>query len=197
MHPALDELLFVDHHVVTQIVETELVVGDIRDITIVCLTSFVGLHGIEYHTDSQSEETVDRTHPFRVTRSQIVVDSDDLHALAFQRIQIGRHRGDKRLAFTCFHLGDTSLMKNDAADQLHLERAQTRRAVGRFTDYRESLRKNIIQSLACCQALLELCRLRAQLLVRLGAHLLLQVLDLIDERHYTLDLALAVAAHDF
>ncbi len=59
------------------------------------------------------------THPLRVTVCQVIVYGNDMDALSLQGIQVCRQRRHQRLTFTCFHLSDTSLVKDDAADQLH------------------------------------------------------------------------------
>ena len=59
------------------------------------------------------------SHPLGVTLCQVVVYSDNMHALACQSIQIGRRGGNQRFSFTGSHLRDTALVKDDAADELH------------------------------------------------------------------------------
>ena len=118
---ALHELLFVDRHVVAQIIEPELVVRDVGDVAVISRASLVGRHGIQNDTDREPQKPVDASHPLRVTLREIVVDRDDMHALAFERVQIRRQRRDQRLAFTGAHLGNTSLVQHHAADQLHAE----------------------------------------------------------------------------
>ena len=45
-----------------------------------------------HHTDGQAEEAVNLTHPLGVALGEIVVDGDDMRALARQRIEIGSER---------------------------------------------------------------------------------------------------------
>ena len=52
------------------------------------------------------EEAVEAAHPLRVAAGQVVVDRDDVHALAFERVQVGGQGRDQRLAFAGLHLGD-------------------------------------------------------------------------------------------
>ena len=56
--------------------------------------------------DRQAEELVDAAHPFGVALGEIVVDGDDMHALAGERVEVDRQRRDQRLAFAGAHLGD-------------------------------------------------------------------------------------------
>ena len=55
-----------------------------------------------------AEEAVNLAHPLRVATGQVVVDRDDVDALALERVQIGGQRGDERLAFAGLHLGDAA-----------------------------------------------------------------------------------------
>ena len=63
---------------------------------------------------------MDLAHPFSVTARQVVVDGDNMHALARQRIQVSRQRGDQCLAFAGTHLCDFTLVQHHAADKLHV-----------------------------------------------------------------------------
>jgi len=49
---------------------------------------------------------MDATHPFGVAGRQVVVDGDEVDALAGQPVEIGRQCGDERLALAGLHLGD-------------------------------------------------------------------------------------------
>ncbi len=44
-----------------------------------------------------------------------------MDALALDGIEIGRERGDQRLAFAGAHLGDLAAVEHDAADHLDIE----------------------------------------------------------------------------
>ncbi len=59
------------------------------------------------------------SHPFRITLCEVIVHGNDMYPSSFQCIQISRERGYKGLTFTGLHLRDTSLMENNAADQLY------------------------------------------------------------------------------
>src|SRR3546814_9893125 len=85
-------------HIVAQIVEAQLVVGRIGDVAVIGLAP---LHLVEVgHDDAggQAQEAIDLPHPFGVAEGQIVVDGDDMDALAFERVQVtgqGRHRTEE------------------------------------------------------------------------------------------------------
>ena len=56
--------------------------------------------------DRHPEEAVDPAHPLGVASRQVVVDRDDVDALAFERVEVRGQRRDERLAFARLHLGD-------------------------------------------------------------------------------------------
>ena len=85
-------------HVVAQIIEAELIVGPVGDIAN-CKRRGVFVREVR-HDDPGSSPGNDRSaHPFRVTPGEIIVDGDDMDALALERFPINRERRDKGLAF--------------------------------------------------------------------------------------------------
>ena len=85
-------------HVVAQVIEAELVVGRIGDIRIIRIAPLLLADVGHDHPNRQAEELVQAAHPFGVARGEVVVHRDDVHALALDRIEIGRQCGDQRLA---------------------------------------------------------------------------------------------------
>ena len=71
-----------------------------------------------------------------------------MHTLTGQRVQVGRQRGDQRLAFTGAHLGNLAVMQHHAADQLHIEMAHIEHATCGLTYGRKRLRQQVIERLA-------------------------------------------------
>ena len=76
----------------------------------------------------KAQEAVDLAHPLRVALGKIIVDGDDVNALAGQRVEVRGQDGDERLAFAGLHFGDAALMQHDAADDLHAVRAHAEHA---------------------------------------------------------------------
>jgi hypothetical protein len=74
----LDHVLGIHRHVVTQIVETELVVGSVRDVGRVFRASFLRRHPSLDEADLESQEAMDIAHPGCVTACEIVVDRHDV-----------------------------------------------------------------------------------------------------------------------
>ena len=117
-------------HVVAQVVEAELVVGAVGDVGGVGRAALVVVEAVDDDADGQAEEAVDLAHPLGVAAGEVVVDGDDVDALAGERVEIDRQRGDQRLALAGLHLGDGALVQHHAADQLHVEMALAERALG-------------------------------------------------------------------
>ena len=107
------------------------------------------------HADAQAQEAVDLPHPFAVALGEIVVDGDDMHAFAGQRVEIDGQGGDQRLAFAGLHFGDVAVVQHHAADQLHVEMALAEGALGGLAHHREGFRQEVVQRLALGQPLLE------------------------------------------
>ena len=123
---ALDAVGDVVGHVVAQVVEAELVVRAVGDVGGVGHATLVGTHARQDHADGQAEEVVDATHPLGVVLREVVVDRDDVDALAGQRVEVGRQRRDQGLALTGLHLGDVAEVQRRATHDLDVEVAHGR-----------------------------------------------------------------------
>ena len=194
---AENQLLFVDCHVVTQVIKSELIVRHIGDVTGIGRAPLVAVHLIQNHAAGQAHELIRLPHPFAVTLCQIVVDSDDHRAASFQSIEIGRQRRHKRFSFAGLHLGDSSLMKNDAADDLHLKRLHAERSAVALPHRRIGLRQNVVQRLPLLQPLPEFLGLAAEFLIRECGHLIAECEHLIHDRPDSLQLMITVCAENF
>ena len=104
-------------------------------------------------------------HPLRVTVRQIIVNRDDMDAAAVQCVQIRRQCGDKRLTFTGLHLGDSSLMQDNTADQLYAVMLHAENTACSFSDRRKCLRQDVVQCLSGSKLLFEFTGMGTQLLV--------------------------------
>ncbi len=119
----------------------------------------------------QAEEAVDAAHGGGVALGQVVVDGDDVHALAGKRVEIDGQGRDERLAFAGLHFGDGALMQDHAADQLHVEGAQAEDAAGRLADNGKSRYQQIVERLAVGELLAELHGLGGECLIRQSLHI--------------------------
>ena len=143
--PALHHVLEIVLHVVAQVVESELVVRSIGDVGRVGLPAFVGVQPVHDDADVQSKELVNSAHPFRVAAGEIVVDGDDVDALAGKRVQVHGERGNERLAFAGPHFGNRALVQHHPADELHVEMPLAERSLCGLAHRRESLRENVVE----------------------------------------------------
>ena len=176
LHPLLQR----EGQVVVHVVETELVVGAVGDVRCVGFALLVVVHGTEHHADAETKEIVQLAHPLTVALRQIVVDRDDMHALAGQRIEIGGQRGDQGLALAGAHLGDLVVVEDHASDQLNIVVAHAEHPARGLAAHGEGLGQHLLEGFALLVALLEFVGLGRQLLVGEGLHLRLQGIDLVD-----------------
>ena len=120
-------------------------------------------------------------HPVGVAPGEVVVDGDDVHAVAGERVEVGRQRRDQGLALTGLHLGDVAEVQRRAAHQLHLVVELPERAAGRLADDGERLGQQVVERLAVGVALLERVGQRAQLGVGQVDVVVLERLDVIGD----------------
>ncbi len=190
----LDHLVHRIDQVVAQIVEAELVVGAIGDVAVIGPLALALAQPIDDHAHAEAQEAIDLTHPFGVAAGQVVVDGDDVHALAGQGVQIDRQGAHQGLAFTGAHLGDAAAVQHHAADHLHVVMPLAQGPLGGFAHIGEGFRQDRIQALAAGDAGLEGLGLGPQLGVAQGRELWLQG---VDRRHtgvHRLDLAVVGGA---
>ena len=196
MQTAQHQLVLVDCHVVAQVIKAQLIVRDIGDVRIVRLAALLGRHAVQHHAAGKAHEAENLSHLLRITFGQIIVDRNNMYALAVQRVQIRRERRHQRFALAGAHLRDASLMQNDAADDLYMEGFHTQHAPVALADGRKSFRKQVIQCLPVSKTPAEFICFAAQLLVRKGLHRIAQRFDSIHQRLDALQLMLAVRAED-
>ena len=114
------------------------------------------VEAVDDAADGEAEEAVDLAHPLGVALGEVVVDGDDVDALAGERVEIDRQGRDQGLAFAGLHLGDHAAMQHDAAHQLDVEMALAERALGRLAHRGEGLGQEVVELFAVGEPLLEL-----------------------------------------
>ena len=171
---ALHEVGLLPCHVVTQVVEAELVVGAVGDVSVVLLAALRRLLLGDDAADVHAEETVDTAHQLALVAGEVVVDGDHVHALAFESVQIGGQGGDQGLAFTGLHFGDVAPVQGSTAHELHVEVTLAKGALGDLAHGGERLGHDLVQALAVFDFLLELRGLGLQILVGEGGDLVLK-----------------------
>ena len=139
---------------------------------------------------------MDLAHPLAVALGEVVVDGDDVHALAGEGVEVGGQHGDEGLALAGLHLGDAALVEHDAADELHAEGLHAQHAPCRLAHDGEGLGQELVEVLTGLIAGLEFVGLGAQLLVGERLHLRLKGLDFIRDRIDPLQLVVTVGAEE-
>src|SRR3954451_4421351 len=187
--PAVLHLLLErDRHVVAEVVEAELGVGAVGDVGRVGVALLlVGLHVLQ-HSDGEAEGGVEPPHPLRVAAGEVVVDRDEVDALAGQRVERDRERGGERLALAGLHLGDRAGVEHHAADHLDVEVAHAEGAPRRLAHDREGLGEQAVEGLAVAGALAQAVGLLAQLRVVEQLELGLPGVDAVDALRVLLEL---------
>src|SRR5690606_37254952 len=104
--------------------------------------------GQTVHDDAggQAEELVDAAHPLGVAPGQVVVDGDDVDALAGERVEVDGKRGDQRLAFAGAHLGDAAIVEHHAADELDVEGTHAEHTARRLADSGECRDEQVVEA---------------------------------------------------
>ena len=150
---ALDAVLERRGHVVAQVVEAELGVGAVGDVAGVFLLPRRVVVVLLDRGDADPERLVDRRHPFGVAAGEVVVDGDDVDAVAGEGVEEDRQRRGQRLPLPRLHLGDRAVVEDHAADQLHVVVALAERAAGGLAGQREGLGQEVVERLAVAGAL--------------------------------------------
>ncbi len=181
-------------HVVAEVVKPELVVRPVGDVRFVGDLALRGRHLRQDDPDLEAEETVHTAHPLRVAPGQVVVGRDDMHALAGDRVEVGREDAGQGLALTGAHLRDVALVERAGAHELDIEGTLAQGAPGRLADGGERLGEQVVERLPVRVPLPELIRHRPELAVAHGLEVVLNRVDLLgDPLKLTQDLALAGA----
>ena len=141
---ALHQVVLRPGHVVAQEVEAELVVRAVGDVGRVGgLADLGGLLGQD-DADLEAEEPVHPAHPLAVPLGQVVVGGDHVHALALERVEVGRQGRNQGLALAGLHLGDVAEVQRGAAHQLDVEVPLAERALGRLPHHGERLDEQVV-----------------------------------------------------
>ena len=135
-------------HVVAQVVEAELGVGAVGDVGGVASARRVGRVVVLLDPDLDAEGAVDGLHPFGVAAGQVVVDGDDVDAVARQRVEEDGQRRGQGLALAGLHLRDRARVQDHAADQLDVVVALSEHPLARLAAERKSLGQQVVERLS-------------------------------------------------
>ena len=187
--PRLDAVLERVGHVVAQVVEAELGVGAVDDVAGVLALPGGVVVALLDRGDADAEHVVDGLHPFGVAAGEVVVDGDEVDAVAGQRVEEDGKRRGQGLALARLHLGDRALVQDHATDQLHVVVALADRAAGGLAGQGKGLGQQIVERLAVGRALAQIVGLLAQLGIVEQLHLRLDPVDRLGALLVPLELA--------
>ena len=118
----LDQIPGILGHIVTQIVETELVVGTKGNICHISLTTGLAIGLVLINTiHTQAMEHIDGSHPLRVTLGQIIVHRYHMNTVTGKGIQEDGECSRKSLTFTREHLGNLTLVQYRTSEELYIK----------------------------------------------------------------------------
>ena len=193
----LDQLPGVEGHVVPQVVEAHLVVGAVGDVGGVGGLALGLVQAVDDEAHGEAHEAENLAHPLAAVLGQVVVDGDDVDALARQGVEVGGEGGHQGFALAGLHLGDAPLVEHHAAHQLHPEGPLAQHPAGGLPHGGEGLGQQLIQGLPLGQPGLELRGFGGELLVAEGLVLRLQGLDFVHDGVNLLQLPVAVGTKQF
>ncbi len=147
-------------------------------------------------SDRQTEVFVDRPHPVGITAGEIIIDGNDVDAFTGQGVEVNRQGRHQGLALTGFHLGNFTLVQNDATDQLHIEMTHAESSFRRLAHDRKCLRQEVIEGFTGGQTLLELSCFRLEVIVGECLELYLEAVNLVNLRLHPLQVAFILAANN-
>ena len=194
---SLNLVLLVRNHVITKIVESHLVVRSVGYVSGVSCLTLVVVKSVNDKAYLETHELIELAHPLGVTSCKVIIDRNDVNAVARKSVEISGEGSNKSFTFTCFHFCDSSLMKNDTADNLNREVLHTENTPRSLTACGKSLGKDIVKRFAVCKSLLEFGSLCLKLFIRELCILLLKGENLIFYRDYPLDFLSGIVAEDF
>ena len=147
-------------------------------------------------TDRKSEVAVELAHPLAVTACEVVVDGDDVDALALECVQIDRRCRDEGLALACAHLRDPPLVEADAADHLHVKMTHAEHAARGLAHDGKRLGQDLLHRHALCELLAEFTRVAREFVVGKVCHRGLERIDLLNDATVARDLLVIVVAKE-
>ena len=177
----LHALLGTGNHVVTQVIKAELGVGAVGDVGLIGRALELEWHVVLEQTDGHAQVLIDAAHPLGVALGKVIIDSNDVHALAGNSVEIASQRGDEGLTFAGLHLGDVALVQCHGANKLHVKVAHTHGALGSLTHGGKGLGEHVVERLAVGVTLAELIGLAAEFLLGHLLKLGLKTVDLVDD----------------
>ena len=190
----LDLAVLVYDHVVPKVVKAELVVGAICDVAAIGPLLLLGAHAYKAEAHGEPHEVEDTGHHLSLVLRKVLVDGDDVHALARQAVKIRGQGQGEGLALAGLHLGYAALVEYHAALDLHREKPLAQHPVHGLPAGGEGLGEDIVKVLAILKALSEPGGLALEPIVREPPIFLLKPQHLVHQGLDTLEFLFAVVA---
>ena len=167
---AHDQLVRLVGHVIPQVIEANLGVGDVGYVRVVRLLPLLRLHVRLDDAHGEPERSVHAAHPLGVAPREVIVHGDDVHPFTRERVKVRGQRRRQRLALARGHLADAPVVQQRAADELDVEVPHVELTPGALADHREGLDEQIVQGLALLEPIAEFVRLGGELRAGQRAH---------------------------
>ena len=118
---ALNKVFGARSHVITEVVEAELIVRTEGDVRIVGSTAFRGIGAVLVDAVyTQTMEHVEWSHPLGVTLGEVVIHRHHVHPIAREGIEEDWECRYQRLPFPCGHFGDLPLVEYRTPKELYI-----------------------------------------------------------------------------
>ena len=184
-------------HVVPQVIETKLIVGAVCNVRRISSLLIAMVHLRQNHSNTNTKELVYPPHPFCIPLGEIIVDRNEVNAVACQCIEIYGQSRHQCLTFACSHFGNSAVMQYHASDQLHIEMTHVQNTFAGLAHDREGFRQKSIEGGAGRDALFELFGLCPQLGIGKWRGFAFQRVDCYDRLEILFDQPIVTASEDF
>ena len=162
---ALDDVVKAPCHVVAKVIETDFVICGVGYVGGICRFALRPVHAGSDDAYREPQKLIYLAHPLGVALCKVVVDGDDMHPFARQRVQICGKGSHQRLTFAGLHFGDAPLVKDYSAYQLHPEVAHIKHSLCRLAADREGFVQKVVELFAVFEPTSEQFRLPPQFVV--------------------------------
>ena len=122
---ALNHLVNIYYHIVTQIVEAKFIIGTVGNICHVSSATFMGIHIVNNQANGQAQSFIDSAHIFAVAFCQVIVYGYNVYTFTGQCVQVNGQGCYQSFTFTSTHFGNFTTMQHDTANHLHIKMTHT------------------------------------------------------------------------
>ena len=108
-------------HIIPKIVKAEFIISAVSYIRGVGLFSFGRAHVVLYNAHRKPEKLINGPHPHPVALCQVIVNRNDMHALAGKGVETRGKRCDQRFALAGGHFRDFPFVHDNSSYELHVK----------------------------------------------------------------------------